>query len=108
MLKLQGGAFGRIVGWFGLTLICSVSPSCPLAQPVLPISHQPKQNQADGVTAKIKVNPTQLSKKMPLPVQYLSTVNKIALLINAVSLHDVGGLDENQLSLGVPRGVFNS
>ena len=33
--------------------------SCPTDLPILPISHQPKQNQADSGTAKIKVNPTQ-------------------------------------------------
>ena len=43
--------------WVGLTMICDVPSSCPLAQPVLPISHQPEQNQADGG----KVNPSQLS-----------------------------------------------
>ena len=32
--------------WVGLTLICDVPPSCPAAQPLLPISHQPKQNGA--------------------------------------------------------------
>ena len=31
-------------------------PTCS-DQPVLPISHQPKQNQADGGTAQIKFNP---------------------------------------------------
>ena len=34
-------------------------------------SYQPKQNQADGGTAKIKVNPTQLSDQMPLPAEYI-------------------------------------
>ena len=43
--------------WVGLTLICDVPPSCPPAQPVLAISHQPKQNLAEGGTAKIKANP---------------------------------------------------
>ena len=38
------------------------------AKPLLPISHQPKQNQADGGTNKIKVNPTQLSDQMDHPV----------------------------------------
>ena len=33
-------------------------PSCSLAQPILPISHQPKQNQAAGGTNKKEVNPT--------------------------------------------------
>ena len=31
----------------------------------LTISHQPKQNQAEGGTAHIKTNPTQLSEWMP-------------------------------------------
>ena len=37
--------------WVGLTLIWDVPPSCPTAQPLLSISYQPKQNQADGGTA---------------------------------------------------------
>ena len=36
-----------------------VRPSCLAAQPLLPNSHQPKQNQADCGTIKIQVNPTQ-------------------------------------------------
>ena len=52
----------------GLTLIWDVPPPCPPAQPVLPISHQPRQNQAEGGTAKIKVNPTQVRQEMGLPV----------------------------------------
>ena len=40
--------------WVGLTLIFDVPPSCPAAQPVLPISHQPKQNQAEGEQPKSK------------------------------------------------------
>ena len=35
---------------------------------VLPIYYQPKQNQADSGTAKIKVNPNHLSKEMDHPV----------------------------------------
>ena len=31
--------------WVGLTLIWYVPPSCPAFQQVLPISHQPRQNQ---------------------------------------------------------------
>ena len=41
-----------------------VPPYCPAAQPLLPNSHQPKQNWADGGTTKIKVNPTQISEQM--------------------------------------------
>ena len=42
----------------------------PAAQPVMPTSYQPKQNQADSGTAKIKVIPTQLSYQMPHPVDW--------------------------------------
>ena len=49
----------------GLTLISDVPQ---LAQPILPISYQPKQIQEDGGTAKIKVNPPQLSEQMVQPV----------------------------------------
>ena len=45
-----------------------VPPSCPLVQPVLPISHQPNLNLAEGGTGKIKVNPTQLSDQRAHPV----------------------------------------
>ena len=37
---------GRPISWqtsVGLTLIWDVPPSCPAAQPVLPLSHQPRQ-----------------------------------------------------------------
>ena len=44
--------------WVGLTMIYDVPPSCPPAQPLLPISHQPMQNQAEGGPAKIKVSLT--------------------------------------------------
>ena len=65
---------GRPISWrtsVGLTWIWDVPPSCPSAQPLLPTSHQPRQNQAEGGTAKIIVNPTQLSEQMPLPVVVL-------------------------------------
>ena len=52
-----------------LTLIWDVPPPCPPAQPVLPISHQPRQNQAEGGTSKIKVNPTQVRQEMGHPVR---------------------------------------
>ena len=45
-----------------------VPPSFPLVQPVLPISHQPNLNLAEGGTGKIKVNPTQLSDQRAHPV----------------------------------------
>ena len=56
------------VGSVGLTLIYVVPLSCPAVQPLLPTSHQPKQNQAEGGTAKVKVNPTQLSEQVDHPV----------------------------------------
>ena len=40
-----------------------VPPSCPSAQPLLPNSHQPKQNWADSVTLKIQVNPFQSTSR---------------------------------------------
>ena len=45
-------------------MIWDVPPSCPAAQPVLPISHQLRQNQAEGGTAKINVNPTKVRQEM--------------------------------------------
>ena len=62
---------GRPISWrtsVGLTWIWDVPPSCPSAQPFLPISHQPRQNRAEGETDKIKVNPTQVRQEMGLPV----------------------------------------
>ena len=56
---LQGDPSPGEPGLGGL-LIWGVPPSCPAAQPVLPISHQPRQNQAEGGTAKIQVNPTEV------------------------------------------------
>ena len=53
-------------------MIWDVPPSCPGAQPVLPISHQPRQNQAERGTAKIKVNPTQVRQEMCHPVDAFS------------------------------------
>ena len=50
------------LGWVDFHL------GCPAAQPVLPISYQPRQNQAEGGTAKIKANPTQVRQEMCYPV----------------------------------------
>ena len=41
-------------------------PSC--SKPILPNSHQPKQNQAYSEIAKIKVNPTQVLDLLAHPV----------------------------------------
>ena len=49
-------------------MIYDVPLSCPAAQQILIISHQSKQNQAESVTAKIKVNPTQLSEQKDHPL----------------------------------------
>ena len=57
-----------LADWVLLTLIWDVPPSCPVAQPLLPNSHQPKQNWADSGTVKIQVNPTQIRQEMSHPV----------------------------------------
>ena len=44
------------LGWVDFDL--GVPPCCPAAQPLLPNSHQPRQNWADGGTLKIQVNLT--------------------------------------------------
>ena len=48
-------------------------PFSPAAQPVLPISRQPRQNQAEGETEKIKDNPAQLSEQMPRTVDFFAS-----------------------------------
>ena len=55
---VQGGPSPGGPGSVDLDL--GVPPSCTTTQPVLPTSYQPKQSQAEGGTAKIKVNPTQV------------------------------------------------
>ena len=66
----EWGIFSDSWGW--LTLIYDVPPSFPAAQP---ISHQPKQNQVEGGTARIKVHPTQtISEHMPLPVDFTPSI----------------------------------
>ena len=45
------------LGWVDFD--SGVPPSCPAAEPLLPNSHQPRQNWADGGTLKIEVNRTQ-------------------------------------------------
>ena len=52
-------------------------------------------------------------KYLPQPCELMSISAVLSsylmyVLINAVSLHDVGGLDEDQLPTGVPSWVFNS
>ena len=47
--------------------VSTVLPSCSASLP--------KQKQAEGRTAKIKVNPTQLSQKMPLPEWFYTWPN---------------------------------
>ena len=58
------------LGWVDLDLgFSTILPKG--AQPVLPISHQPGQNQAEGGTEKIKVNPTEVCQEMCHPVNML-------------------------------------
>ena len=64
----------------GLTLISDFPPSCSLSHPVLPISHQPKQNLADGGTISIKANPTKVREVMAHPVGYVRAVYSDYLL----------------------------
>ena len=40
-----------------------VGLTCPAAQPLLPNSHQPRQNWADSGTLEIQVNPTQFTTR---------------------------------------------
>ena len=53
----------------GLTWNLRVPLSC---QPLLPNSHQSRQNQADSGTLKFQVNPTQVHDQMRHPVQVSS------------------------------------
>ena len=79
-----------------------VPPSCSSVQQVLPLSHQPRQNQAEGVKAKIKVNPTQVSTVL---VAYLGPrACGHHRHVGAGLLHD-GGVDCPLCSgLGLPLG----
>ena len=63
------------LGWVDFDL--GVPPYCPAAQPLLPHSHQPKQNWADGRITKIKVNPTQVLGQMNHPVQDLCVTQQV-------------------------------
>ena len=48
-----------------LTWFYDIPASCPAAEPLLPISHKSRQNQAEGGTAKIKANPLPC-KRVPM------------------------------------------
>ena len=61
MLKVYRVTY-HLATWVELTLICMFHSICPATQPILPYSHLPKQNRADNETAKIKVNPTQVTR----------------------------------------------
>ena len=76
-----------------MTLIYDVPLSCPAAQPLLPTSHQPKQNQVEGGTAKIKVNPSQLSEQMDHPV-----LNMYVIVLEVYSARAQDGPKEKILS----------
>ena len=62
------GRTGRSRTWVGLTLIRKFHTSCPVAKHILPNSHQPEQNWADGGIAKIKVGPSQVGDLLAHPV----------------------------------------
>ena len=65
--------------WVGLTLIYEAPSSCPVSLPLQPTSHQPKQNQAEGGTANIKVHPTQSSDQMNPYVDVIGELNGVGL-----------------------------
>ena len=64
------------IGWgicsgslVGLTLFYGVPPSCPAAHPVLPISHQPRENQAEE-QQKSKTTQLSYSSRCPSLLKY--------------------------------------
>ena len=62
--------------WIYFDLGCStIFPSYPASS--AKFTHQPKQNPAEGGTAKIKVNPTQVRQEMCHPVQRWNHVPKV-------------------------------
>ena len=63
---LQGGPSAWCLGWVDCDLGCSTT-FCSTAQSVLPISHQPKQNLAEGGNSQVKVNQIQQSEQMDHP-----------------------------------------
>ena len=60
------------LSWVDIELDCSTNLICQAAQPLLPNSHQTKQNWAGGGTTKIKVNPTRVLEQMTHPVHTCS------------------------------------
>ena len=56
-------------------------PTVYVAQPLLPTSHQSQQNQAEGRTAKMQDNPTQLSKQMDRPEFYCLSDSLLTILL---------------------------
>ena len=73
------------LGWW-LTLIWDVPPSCPAAQPLLPNSHQPKQNRADSRRVKIEVNPTQVGQEIGHPVQPQCIMDVSSTVLSNITL----------------------
>lgn len=69
--------------WVWLTLIYDFSLACPIAQPLLPNSLQPKQNQVRSGTIKMKVNPPQLSDQVVNSVKF----SKIYYPVLSVSIY---------------------
>ena len=87
------------LGWVDFEL--DIPPSCPVVQPVLPNSHQPQQNEADGGTLKFQVNPTQLHDQMGHPVFTFAFLTFCFLtLLGPGEFGFVGGSGGNAVSEG--------
>lgn len=84
-----------------------ISPSCPIAQPILPNFHLPKQQAGNGL-AKIKANLTQPSPELPctpIPVcLFVSVGISVGTVDNFRPLLKQGqyGLERAQLLSGWP------
>ena len=65
-LPVSTGCTSKSLTSVGLTNIYDVPPHCPLVQPVLPISHQPKQNKQS--------QPTQGPRPAGTPCNFSSSV----------------------------------
>ena len=92
-----------------MTLIWDV----PHAQPLLPISHKPRQNWAEDGTAQIKVNPTQVLQQMPTfrklnseDFSYLGVDDEDVALVDAVVLVQDVEEDVEQRAAARLRGRF--
>ena len=61
-------------------------PSCPASQPLLPNSHQPRQNWADSATLKIQVNQVheQVHEQMGHPELHLKFVSDTEKFVKGI------------------------